>query len=165
LAAIEHDHAFMTKSLITTTTPTKRRRSYTPTRLYSTFLDSTESKTIPYLNNNSNDGLSNLLTPITTNSSSTMSSDYCTTSRTKRLHTLNIINRATDVKTEDDRTYYLERRRRNNMASKNSRQARQQKYGDMNYKCNEYRKSNEELKTKISILEMATANLKDGLVK
>ena len=41
------------------------------------------------------------------------------------------INRATDIQTEDDLSYYLERRRKNNEASKQSRAARKQKFGDM----------------------------------
>jgi hypothetical protein len=41
------------------------------------------------------------------------------------------VNRATDIKTEDDLSYYLERRRKNNEASKMSRAARKQKFGDM----------------------------------
>lgn len=44
------------------------------------------------------------------------------------------VHRATDVKTEDDLNYYLERRRKNNEASKMSRAARKQKFGDMDYK-------------------------------
>ena len=43
------------------------------------------------------------------------------------------INRATDIKTSDDLSYYLERRRKNNEASKMSRAARRQKFGDMDH--------------------------------
>lgn len=40
-------------------------------------------------------------------------------------------NRAKDIKTSDDLNYYLERRRKNNEASKISRAVRKQKFGDM----------------------------------
>jgi hypothetical protein len=49
---------------------------------------------------------------------------------TKAKRTANV-NRATDIKTSDDLSYYLERRRKNNEASKTSRAARKQKFGDM----------------------------------
>lgn len=41
------------------------------------------------------------------------------------------VHRATDIETSDDLSYYLERRRKNNEASKLSRAARKQKFGDM----------------------------------
>jgi hypothetical protein len=41
------------------------------------------------------------------------------------------VNRATDIETSDDLSYYLERRRKNNEASKMSRAARKQKFGSM----------------------------------
>ena len=48
--------------------------------------------------------------------------------RTKRTHS---INRAVDIKNEDDLSYYLERRRKNNEASKMSRATRKQKFDSM----------------------------------
>ncbi|CAF0828173.1 unnamed protein product [Adineta ricciae] len=74
------------------------------------------------------------------------------------------INRATDIKTEDDLSYYLERRRKNNEASKMSRAARKQKFGNMDTQCADYERVNAELRLKISTLEVVTANLKDGLI-
>ena len=50
---------------------------------------------------------------------------------TKRTRRLLSVNRATDIKTPDDLSYYLERRRKNNEASKMSRAARKQKFDDM----------------------------------
>ena len=41
------------------------------------------------------------------------------------------ISRATDIQTPEDLSYYLERRRKNNEASKVSRAARKQKFGSM----------------------------------
>jgi len=49
---------------------------------------------------------------------------------TKSKRTRNV-NRATDIETSDDLSYYLERRRKNNEASKMSRAARKQKFGSM----------------------------------
>ncbi|UJR35804.1 hypothetical protein I4U23_028552 [Adineta vaga] len=74
------------------------------------------------------------------------------------------INRATDIETEDDLSYYLERRRKNNEASKMSRAARKQKFGNMDSRCFEYERVNAELRLKIATLEVVTANLKDGLI-
>jgi hypothetical protein len=53
-----------------------------------------------------------------------------TATETKTKRTRNI-NRANDVKTSDDLNYYLERRRKNNEASRMSRAARKHKFGDM----------------------------------
>ncbi|CAF0904300.1 unnamed protein product [Didymodactylos carnosus] len=168
LAAIEHDHAFMTKKI--TESPSKKRyRSRTRTRYESTSsLGSNSLQTSSYNNNNNNsndDSSSCFNTPNLLPATTASSSDTCTTPRTKRSRTSHIVNRADDVKTEDDLSYYLERRRRNNMASKNSRAARKQKFGDMDYKCDEYKKLNEDLRIKISTLETVTARLKDGLVQ
>ena len=55
-------------------------------------------------------------------------SSSISTKRTKRLLS---VNRATDIKTSDDLSYYLERRRKNNEASKMSRAARKQKFDEM----------------------------------
>lgn len=41
------------------------------------------------------------------------------------------VHRATDIETDVDLKIYLERRRKNNEASKQSRASRKQKYGDM----------------------------------
>ncbi|CAF0770368.1 unnamed protein product [Didymodactylos carnosus] len=142
LTAIEHDHAFMSKKMPTSTSR-KRRRSRTR-------LESASS-----IGSNA----------IQTSAITTSSSDTCVSSRTKRSRKSHSINCADDVKTADDLNHYLERRRRNNMASKSSRAARKQKFGEMDDKCNEYEKLNEELRRKISVLETVTAELKVGLVR
>lgn len=74
------------------------------------------------------------------------------------------VHRATDIKTEDDLSYYLERRRKNNEASKLSRASRKLKYGDMDARCIEYERVNAELRLKIATLETVTADLKNGLI-
>ncbi|CAF3900662.1 unnamed protein product [Rotaria magnacalcarata] len=82
----------------------------------------------------------------------------------KRTKNARQVNRATDIQTADDLSYYLERRRKNNEASKMSRAARKQKFGDMDSRCAEYERVNVELRLKISTLETVTANLKNGLI-
>ncbi|UJR10215.1 hypothetical protein I4U23_014428 [Adineta vaga] len=74
------------------------------------------------------------------------------------------INRATDIETSDDLSKYLERRRKNNEASKISRASRKQKFGDMDHRCEEYERVNADLQKKITTLETVTASLKSGLV-
>lgn len=74
------------------------------------------------------------------------------------------VHRATDIETADDLSYYLERRRKNNEASKLSRASRKQKYGDMDSQCLEYERVNAELRLKIATLETVTADLKNGLI-
>ena len=105
LNAFEHDHAFLSKRIPTTETPTsstsKRPSTTRDPRRTSTRLQS-HAKCSTSSNNNSTQG------------------------RSPR-H----ISRATDIKTEDDLSYYLERRRKNNEASKLSRAARKQKFGNM----------------------------------
>lgn len=74
------------------------------------------------------------------------------------------VNRAKDIQSSDDLSYYLERRRKNNEASKVSRAVRRQRFDDMDRKCAEYERVNEELRKKISTLETVTKNLKSGLI-
>lgn len=74
------------------------------------------------------------------------------------------VNRAKDIETPDDLSYYLERRRKNNEASKVSRAARKQKFHQMDKKCDEYERVNQQLRDKISVLEKVTTNLKSGLI-
>ncbi|CAF0844329.1 unnamed protein product [Adineta ricciae] len=83
--------------------------------------------------------------------------------RSKKSQSRNV-NRAKDIKNSDDLTYYLERRRKNNEASKISRAVRKQKFGDMDHRCQEYERTNAELQMKINTLEAVTASLKSGLV-
>lgn len=84
--------------------------------------------------------------------------------KAKRTKNAKNVNRAGDIKTADDLNYYLERRRKNNAASRVSRAVRKQKFDEMDKKCDEYCKVNEQLRTKISTLEKVNASLKNGLV-
>jgi hypothetical protein len=105
LNAIEHDHAFLTKRIPVTDTPStsiNSKRTHTrgsrrtSSRIQSRAMCSTTSAS--------------------------------TSTKTKQARS---VSRATDIKTSDDLSYYLERRRKNNEASKMSRAARKQKFGDM----------------------------------
>jgi hypothetical protein len=105
LTAIEHDHAFLTKRTPINDVPST----------------STNSKRTPIRGSRRT-------------SSRIQSRVVCSTpsesSSTKSKHGRSV-NRATDIKTPDDLSHYLERRRKNNEASKISRAARKQKFGDM----------------------------------
>jgi hypothetical protein len=116
LAAFEHDYGFLSKrsTVVDTPSPSPTVSKRTPTR---------ESRRIASrlrLRAALNDDL--CLSPTTSENSS------ISLKRTKRAHH---VNRATDIKTEDDLSYYLERRRKNNEAAKMSRAARKQKFGNM----------------------------------
>lgn len=105
LNAIEHDHAFLTKRMPASDTPTTSKRTSgrgirrTSSRIQSRAVASTVNETTDVKSKNSRN-----------------------------------VNRAKDIKTSDDLSYYLERRRKNNEASKVSRAARKQKFGDMDEK-------------------------------
>ncbi len=103
LNAIEHDHAFLTKRTPITDTPsTSTISKQTGSRRTSSRIQSRAiGSTIPI---------------------------ETTSSKNKRAR---IANRAADIQTSDDLSHYLERRRKNNEASKMSRAARKQKFGDM----------------------------------
>lgn len=150
LNAIEHDHAFLAKrspfdesssssaTTTTTTTTTKTVSKRTPARGSRRVSSRIQSRAVCTSTTNDNPPAKN--------------------KRTKN------INRANDVETPDDLNYYLERRRKNNEASKVSRAVRKQKFDVMDEKCDEYERVNNELITKISILERVTSSLKSGLV-
>jgi hypothetical protein len=136
LNAIEHDHAFLTKRTPITDLPST----------------STISKRTHACGSRRT-------------SSRIQSRAICSTTpvenKNKRIRTT---NRAADIQTSDDLSYYLERRRKNNEASKMSRAARKQKFGDMDQQCEEYERVNADLRLKISTLEKVTSTLKSGLV-
>jgi C4-dicarboxylate-specific signal transduction histidine kinase len=73
--------------------------------------------------------------------------------------------------TSDDETEispklkYVERRQKNNVASKRSRETRKQKFVDMEQRANDLEKSNDALKTKIEKLEQLAKQMKEVLVK
>lgn len=117
LASFEHDYEFLSKheTIIDTPSPSptvsKRTTTTRSSRRTSSRLQSRAAL---------NDDL--CLSPAISENSSISSR------RTKHARH---INRAVDIKNEDDLSYYLERRRKNNEASKMSRAARKQKFGDM----------------------------------
>ncbi len=105
LNAIEHDHAFLTKRIPITDAPsTSTTSKRTNTRGNRRTSSRIQSRAI----------------------CSTTSASTSTKNKQARA-----VSRATDIKTSDDLSYYLERRRKNNEASKMSRAARKQKFGDM----------------------------------
>jgi len=60
---------------------------------------------------------------------------------------------------------YRNRRIKNNIASKRSRETRKQKFGNMEKKAVELEKANAELKQKVELLEQLTKQMKETLVK
>lgn len=147
IAAFEHDYGYLSKrtTVIDTPSPSPTVSKRTPT--HSTRRTSSRLQSRAALINNS------CLSPTISESDSF-----------KRTKHARHVNRATDIKNEDDLSYYLERRRKNNEASKISRAVRKQKFGDMDARCAEYERVNAELHLKISTLEIVTASLKNGLV-
>jgi hypothetical protein len=114
LAAFDHDYKSLSKRTTVVDTPSpsptvSKRTSTRTTRRTSSRLQSRAA-----LINNS------CLSPTTSESDSFK----------KTKHSRHV-SRATDIKTEDDLSYYLERRRKNNEASKMSRAVRKQKFGNM----------------------------------
>lgn len=101
LNAIKHDHAFLTKQIPIVDAPST---SATISKRTNTRRTSSRIQ------------------------SRTVRSTVPDNSKAKRAQN---VSRADDVKTPDDLNYYLERRRKNNEASKTSRAARKQKFGDM----------------------------------
>jgi hypothetical protein len=117
LAAFEHDYGFLSKrsTIIDTPSPSPTVSKRTSTREARRISSRLQSR-VALINN-------------TSCSSPTISEDSSISS--KRGKRSNPINRAVDIKTADDLSYYLERRRKNNEASKMSRAVRKQKFGDM----------------------------------
>jgi len=134
LNAVEHDHAFLYKRM--------------PAEDEST---SSSSSAVVKANRRT----------ITTGASRNQNRPTSSLNKSKRSRN---INRATDIQSSDDLSYYLERRRKNNEASKVSRAVRKQRFDEMDTKCAEYERVNDELRKKISTLETVTKNLKSGLI-
>lgn len=149
LAAFEHDYGFLSKRSTVVNTPSPSPTISKRTSVRASRRTSSRLQSRAVLNNHL------CLSPATSESSST------SMRRTKHARP---VHRATDIQTEEDLSYYLERRRKNNEASKMSRASRKQKYGDMDAHCAEYERVNAELRLKISTLEVVTANLKNGLI-
>jgi len=62
------------------------------------------------------------------------------------------------------RKKYLERRKKNNIASKRSREIRKNKFQEMDGETAQLEEANEELKKRIELLESLTKRMKDALV-
>jgi hypothetical protein len=75
------------------------------------------------------------------------------------------IYRANDVTNTDELNNYLERRRKNNISSKQSRLTKKNVYSSMDEKSNQLEKDNEGLKQTITNLESLTKLLKDVLLQ
>jgi len=69
------------------------------------------------------------------------------------------------TKTEQKEKKYVERRQKNNVASKRSRETRKQKYVDMEVKAQELEQENKELAIRVKEMELLTKTMKDILVK
>jgi hypothetical protein len=117
LAAFEHDYGFLSKrsTIIDTPSPSPIVSKRTSTRSARRISSRLQSR-VALMNNSS------CPSPTISENSSISS---------KRSKRSNPVNRAIDIKTADDLSYYLERRRKNNEASKMSRAVRKQKFGDM----------------------------------
>lgn len=117
LNAIEHDHAFLVKrSPIDEVSSSPSSSSATTTRTTKTVSKRTPAR-----------GSRRVSSRIQTRA-------ICTESPSTKTKRGKTVNRANDVETPEDLNYYLERRRKNNEASKQSRAARKQKFGDMDDK-------------------------------
>lgn len=62
-------------------------------------------------------------------------------------------------------TKYLERRKKNNIASKRSRETRKNRFVEMEVQANELERENDELRDRITKLEKLTQQMKEVLVK
>jgi len=125
LAAFEHDYALLSKrtTIVDTPSPSPTISKRTPTRRDRRTSSRLQSRVALFdIKQMLNDDSCSSPT-ISENSSISM----------KRSKHSRHVNRATDIKTEDDLSYYLERRRKNNEASKMSRAVRKQKFGDMDF--------------------------------
>lgn len=60
---------------------------------------------------------------------------------------------------------YLERRRKNNIASRRSRETRKQKFASMDKQAEELEARNAELRVKVAELEKLTKLMKDTLIQ
>jgi len=147
----EHDYDSPAKSTSTPTpTPTTSKRTITRGQRRTSSRLQSRAKIVNFqhlLNNDDDDD--------------SCSSSIISNRRTKRCPS---VSRIAEVKSEEDLSYYLERRRRNNEASKMSRAARKQKFDHMDFRCSEYERLNNELRLKLSTLEIVVSSLRHGLI-
>jgi len=103
-------------------------------------------------------------------------SDYTTKNkRRKTSHASSLADAAADVAMTTDDTQpcagtskdqkYLERRRKNNIASKRSRETRKQKHSSLQDQANLLEKQNEALRLKVDQLEKLAKEMKDTLIQ
>lgn len=69
-----------------------------------------------------------------------------------------------ETNVDETRKKYLERRRKNNIASRRSREIRKIKYSEMEEKARHLELENKRLKEKIAKMEMLTAQMKETLI-
>ena len=124
LAAIEHDFGYLSKrsTVVDTPSPSPTISKRTSTRASRRTSSRLQSRAALF-------DIKQMLDDDSCSSALASPSSSISSKRTKR--SSRHVNRAVDIKTEDDLSYYLERRRKNNEASKMSRAARKQKFGDM----------------------------------
>jgi len=87
-----------------------------------------------------------------------------TTNPAKKRRTRGIY-RLEDVKTSDELINYQERRKKNNISSKNSRANKKRQYHEMEYKADELEKVNQELSEKIKSYEEIVKLTKEWLLQ
>lgn len=99
---------------------------------------------------------------------STLDHSYTTIRPTaKRKHCVDVLGEDSfDIIEEPKKknSKYVERRKKNNIASKRSREARKNKFMEMDDKTTELEKANETLRKKITQLEILTKKMKEALV-
>ena len=122
LAHFEHNYSARDKSttVMNTPSPSPIISKRTPTRA--------PRRTSSRLQSRAALNFNDLLNDTSCSSPAFSESSSISSRRTKRTHS---VNRAVDIRTEDDRFYYLERRRKNNEASKMSRATRKHKFDSM----------------------------------
>jgi hypothetical protein len=125
LAAFEHDYAFLSKrtTIVDTPSPSPTTSKRTPTRGGRRTSSRLQSRV----------ALIDIKQMLNDDSCSSPTISENSSISIKRSKHSRHVNRAKDIKTEDDLSYYLERRRKNNEASKMSRAVRKQKFGDMDF--------------------------------
>jgi hypothetical protein len=101
--------------------------------------------------------------------STTFTPDHCYTTikqatTRKRNHSEISIGENSNCGDDGKLTKYLERRRKNNIASKRSRETRKSKFLTMDDQAKELEKSNQELRQRIEQLESLTKRMKEALV-
>ena len=90
--------------------------------------------------------------------------DYVLKRRRMKMET-EVADSTTPIKTLSKADKYVERRKKNNVASKRSRETRKQKFTEMELQAQQLEKRNEELRAKIEMLEKMAKEMKATLVQ